>query len=254
MKLILSLISLGLIPSLSQAHFQTLLPDQAVITEKSSKMVTLQAQFTHPMEQGPLMNMAMPQQFGVIVNGQSHNLLPTLQSHQQDGNTWFSATYQVKSPADYVFFLEPTPYWEALEGKMIVHYTKVVVDAFTAETGWETMVNFPIEIQPLVRPYGLWTGNLFRGIVIFQGKPLPFATIEVEYFNENHHITIPADPFITQKIKADANGNFAYAMPIAGWWGFAALTTGDELVKNPLDELVPVELGGLIWIQVIDME
>lgn len=252
MKTILSIIGLSLIPTLSAAHFQILIPNQAIVT--SHKIITLSAQFTHPMEQGPLMNMDTPQRFGVLFNGESHDLLSTLESHQEQGKTWFSTTYEVKQPSDYVFFLEPTPYWEASEEKMIIHYTKVIVDAFDAENGWETLVKFPVEIQPLVRPYGLWTGNLFRGVVLFQQQPLPFATIEVEYFNENQEINIPADPFITQIIKADANGTFAYAMPVAGWWGFAALVEGETPIKNPLGDLVPVELGGLIWIQVVDIK
>ena len=82
-----------------------------------------------------------------------------------------------------MFFIEPAPYWEPAEQKMIVHYTKVVVDAFGAEDGWDARVGFPVEIEPLARPYGLWTGNTFRGIVLREGKPVPFATVEVEYYN-----------------------------------------------------------------------
>ncbi len=37
---------------------------------------------------------------------------------------------------------------------MIEHYTKVVVDAFSAETGWDRLVGFPVEIEPLTRPFG----------------------------------------------------------------------------------------------------
>jgi cobalt/nickel transport protein len=54
-------------------------------------------------------------------------------------------------------------------------------------------------------------------------------------------------------IKADADGVFSYAMPRAGWWGFAALLEGDEPMKNPQGETVPVETGGLIWVRTRDM-
>ena len=47
---------------------------------------------------------------------------------------------------------------------------------------------------------------------------------------------------------------FAYAMPRAGWWAFAALVDGDEPMKNPDGEEVPVELGGLIWVKTVDMK
>jgi cobalt/nickel transport protein len=116
------------------------------------------------------------------------------------------------------------------------------------------MVGLPVEIEPLVRPYGLWTGNTFRGIVRKGGKPVPFAEIEVEYYNEGRAVEPPADPFVTQVVKAGADGEFAYTMPRAGWWGFAALVDGDEPMANPDGEMVDVELGGLMWVRVLDMK
>ncbi len=59
---------------------------------------------------------------------------------------------------------------------------------------------------------------------------------------------------LVQVITADANGVFAYAMPRAGWWSFAALVEGDKQMANPDGEKVPVELGGLIWVQTVDMK
>jgi cobalt/nickel transport protein len=122
------------------------------------------------------------------------------------------------------------------------------------EVGWDELVGFPVEIEPLVRPYGLWTGNTFRGIVRRNGQPVPFAEIEVEYHNEGGRVKIPNDAFVTQLIKADAGGVFSYTMPKAGWWGFAALVDGDEKMKGPDGEPVDVELGGLIWVNTVDME
>ncbi|MFQ6098554.1 MAG: DUF4198 domain-containing protein, partial [Armatimonadota bacterium] len=103
------------------------------------------------------------------------------------------------------------------------------------------------------RPYALWTGNVFRGIVKKRGKPVPFAEVEVEYWNEDR-VKIPADPFVTQVIKADRNGVFSYAMPRAGWWAFAALIDGDEKMENPDGEKVDVEWGALIWVKTVDMK
>ena len=135
---------------------------------------------------------------------------------------------------------------------MIIHYTKVVVDAFGAGEGWDADVGLPVEIAPLVRPYGLWTGNLFRGVVEKRGEPVPYAKVEVEWRNDGS-LTPPSDPFITQVIKADANGVFSYAMPRAGWWGFAALLQGDIPMKNPDGREVPAEAGALIWVHARDM-
>jgi cobalt/nickel transport protein len=111
-----------------------------------------------------------------------------------------------------------------------------------------------VEIEPLVRPYGLWTGNIFRGIVKRNFQPVPFAEIEVEYYNVDRATHVPAAPYVTQVIKADSQGVFSYVMPKAGWWCFAALVDGDKKMKNPSGEMVDVELGGLIWVQTRDMK
>ena len=200
------------------------------------------------------MEMGEPKQFGMIADGVKRDLRSQLKSRKLDGKTAYTASFTVDVPSDYVVFLEPAPYWEPAEKKMIVHYTKVVVGALGAEEGWDDMVGFPVEIAPLVRPYGLWTGNCFRGIVRKDGKPVPFATIEVEYYNSDRAVKAPSDPFVTQTIKADAAGTFCYAMPRAGWWGFAALIDGDEKMKNPDGEMVDVELGALIWVRTVDMK
>jgi cobalt/nickel transport protein len=198
------------------------------------------------------MNMAEPVQFGVIGPQGREDLRTSLKAVALDGREAYTAEYQVKRPGDYVFFVEPAPYWEAAEGVMIIHYTKVVVDAFGAGEGWDTEIGLPVEIVPLVRPYGLWTGNLFRGVVKQAGKPVPFTKVEVEWRNDGS-VQPPADPFITQVVKADANGVFSYAMPRAGWWGFAALLEGSSPLSNPEGKPVPVETGALMWVQTRDM-
>ncbi len=235
------------------AHFQVLVPSADIVDGEGNAAVDLQILFTHPMEWGPVMEMARPRRFGVLAGGERKNLLKSLKAKKLDGKTAYEATYKPRRPGDHVFYLEPAPYWEPAEGKMIVHYTKVVVNAFGAEKGWDEMVGFPVEIEPLVRPYGLWAGNLFRGIVRKNGKPLPYAEIEVEYYNEGGRVKIPAGPFATQVVKADGGGVFSYAMPRAGWWAFAALVKGKEKLKNPEGRPVEVELGGLLWVKTTPM-
>lgn len=242
------------LPSLAHAHFQALIPSQDIVTEKGSRVVSLDIVFTHPMEWGPIMPMGPPRQFGVHFNNTKHDLRNKLKPVIIESRTTYKADYTIPMPADYIFYIEPAPYWEPAEQKMIIHYTKVVVDAFGAEEGWDTLVGFPVEIEPLVRPYGLWTGNTFRGIVKKGGVPVPFAEIEVEYYNENRQVIIPADPYITQVIKADGQGVFSYTMPRAGWWAFAALVAGEEKINNPSGTPVEVELGGLLWVRTRDMQ
>jgi len=252
--LIAALMLCCLPPVQAEAHFQVLIPSRDVVGAEDNKQIELNVVFTHPMEFGPAMEMGAPTRFGVLLRGNKYDMRAHLRPKQVDGKTAYDCPARFAAPGDYVFYVEPAPYWEPAEGKMIIHYTKVVVDVMGAEEGWDAMVGFPVEIEPLVRPFGLWTGNAFRGIVRHHGRPVPFAEVEVEYYNRDRKVKIPNDALITQVIKADANGVFSYTMPRAGWWGFAALIDGDEKIDNPDGEPADVELGGLIWVKTVDME
>lgn len=243
-------IALSLSAPAAQAHFQELIPDAGVLPNGGP--VALELRFTHPMEQGPVMEMERPARFGVLHNGTESDLLDSLESVTLDGRQAWTAAHEIAAPGAAVFFVEPQPYWEPAEGKYIVHYTKVVVDSYASGEGWDAMVGLPVEIRPLARPTGLWTGNLFRGVVEENGMPVPFAEIEVEYRNDGS-IGIPNDAFVTQVIRADGDGVFSYAMPRAGWWGFAALTEALEPMAAPDRSPAPVETGALIWVQATDM-
>lgn len=247
------MVGLVLMAASALGHFQILAPstDLAGVDQREVKLDII---FTHPMENGPAMNMGEPVQFGVLIGEEKADLKETLKEKKVDGKVAYEASYQVKAPGDHVFYIEPAAYWEPAEQKMIIHYTKVVVNAFGEEEGWDAMVGFPVEIEPLVRPYGLWSGNLFRGVVKKNGKPVPYAEIEVEYWNYDEAVEIPADAFVTQVIKADQMGVFSYAMPRSGWWSFAALIDGDAPMKNPEGKEVGVELGALIWVRCQDMK
>jgi cobalt/nickel transport protein len=237
----------------ARAHFQELIPSSDIVTAADGRDVMLDLVFTHPMARGPVMEMAKPRRFGVLSGGRVQDLLGTLSARKLAGKTAWQARYRFPRPGNYAFFVEPQPYWEAAEGKMIVHYTKVIVDAFAAGEGWDRAVGLPVEIMPLARPYGLWTGNVFRGVVLQGGKPVPHAGIEVEWRNDGS-FKPPADAYETQVIRADAQGVFVYGLPRAGWWGFAALVDGDKPMKNPEGKDSPVELGGLIWVRARDMK
>ncbi|MCB1754222.1 MAG: DUF4198 domain-containing protein [Gammaproteobacteria bacterium] len=234
----------------ARAHFQEIIPSTDVLSEGGS--VTLDLVFTHPVEGGPTMEMAAPVKMGVVSGGTETDLLSELKEKPLDGKSAWTLTRELVEPGASVFFVEPQPYWEPSEGKFIIHYSKVVVDNYASGEGWDTMVGLPVEIQPLVRPTGLWTGNAFRGVVLQNGEPVPFAEIEVEFINDGS-VTPPNDAFITQVIKADATGTFSYTMPRAGWWGFAALLEGDEPMKSPDGKDVPVEKGALMWVKATDM-
>lgn len=244
---------LFIMPAISSAHFLELIPQHAVVSEQTGRSVNLDIQFTHPMASGPRMDMGMPVRFGVMTRGEQQDLLGSLIIHEEDGKRHYSVSHSAAGPGDHVFFIEPEPYWEPSEEVMIVHYTKVIVNAYGGSSAWDQLVGMPVEIEPMTQPYGLWSGNLFRGVVLKDGEPVPGATVEVEWRNDGS-VAIPSDVFVTQTIKADQQGVFSYAMPREGWWGFAALLTADKPMKNPGGETVDVEAGGLIWVYVQDME
>jgi len=243
----------GTVTAGAWSHFQVLVPSQDNVQPKDRE-VSLDILFTHPMANGPVMEMPKPARFGVLVAGKKTDLTGSLKLRKVQGKTAYTATYKVQRPGDHVFYLEPAAYWEPAERKMIVHYTKVVVNGMDGGGGWDAMVGLPVEIEPLARPYGLWTGNIFRGVVKKGGKCVPFAEVEVEYYNRDGKVKPPCDAFVTQVVKADANGTFCYAMPRAGWWAFAALVDGDEKLTAPDGKKVDVELGGVIWVRAADMK
>ncbi|MEJ5299649.1 MAG: DUF4198 domain-containing protein [Thermodesulforhabdaceae bacterium] len=251
-----------LIASSARAHFGVIIPSDDIIISKDSKKIILDIKFIHPMED-VYMEMEKPKKVTVFHSGQEENLTQSLVAKKGKGKsqdksyTYWETSYTVKKAGDYIFLVEPAPYWEPSEDKFIIHYTKVIVNALGKEEGWDKPANLPIEIVPLTRPYGLWTGNVFQGQVLVNGKPAPFIDVEVEYLSSSPEnkkkISIPADPYVTQVIKTDANGVFTYAMPKAGWWGFAALTESPEKIARDGQEK-DVEIGGVIWVHVVDMK
>lgn len=242
---------LPLFPLPALAHFQQIVPSADVLPEGGEVRVDMV--FTHPVEGGPVMEMKRPAKMGVLAGGKPVDLLDRLTEKPVDGKAAWSVTYDLKEPGAAIFFVEPQPYWEPSEGKYIVHYSKVIVDSYASGEGWDALVGLPVEIRPLTRPTGLWTGNVFTGVVLKGGAPAPFAKVEVEFINDGT-VTPPNDAFVTQVLKADANGTFTYAMPRAGWWGFAALLEGDNMMMSPEGKQVPVEDGALIWVKATDMD
>lgn len=237
----------------ANAHFGGIIPSDDIISQEDKKTITLDVKFFHPME-GNYMNMEKPVQFGAMHLGKKISLLKNLRKKKVKGFSTWETTYRIKRPGDYTFYVEPKPYWEPAEDCHIIHYTKVCVNALGLEEGWDEEIGLETEIVPLVRPYGLWTGNIFKGVVKVKGKPVPYAEIEVEYYNEGGKIKPPADAYITQVIKADSNGVFSYAMPKAGWWAFAALNEASRKMKDPDGKNKPIEIGAVIWVRTRDMK
>jgi cobalt/nickel transport protein len=232
------------------SHFVMIIPSDSMVMADDNRTIELNLSFSLPFEIIGL-DMEKPKLFEVFENGQPKDLKPAMTASKVMEHTAWKASYAVKRPGVYMFCMEPEPYWEPMEDCFIIHYTKTVVTAFGVDAGWDAEAGLKTEIVPLSKPYALYTGNLFQGIVKLDGKPVPYAEVEVEYYNKDKKATAPTDYMIAQTIKADANGVFSYAAPQSGWWGFAALNTADfQLEKDGVKK--NVELGAVIWVEYLD--
>ena len=242
MKLILTFVLF--LTTVLNAHFQVIKPENDVVTNTKTQKIELS--FIHPFEQ-TYMEMKKPNSFGYFLDGKKVDLTDKLKSEKVKGFQTWSYETKFKEMGDYQFFVDPVPYFEPSEGKFIRHLTKTIIDVHNAGEGWDSEIGLKAEIVPLTRPYSLYAGNIFSGTVLYKGKPVPYAEIEVEFYNDTGK-SAPTDNHITQVIKADKNGVFHYAMPFKGWWGFAALIEDDVKIKHEGKEY-PVELGALIWVK-----
>ena len=232
------------------AHYGMIIPSDSMVMQGENRNVKVTLSFSHPFE-GEGMELVKPKGFGVMANGKKQDLLGKLKKTRVMGHTGWDVGYIIKRPGVYMFHMEPKPYWEPAEDCFIVHYTKTVVTAFGDDEGWDEEIGLKTEIVPLSKPFGLYAGNVFQGIVKMDGKPVPYCEVEVEYYNQNGRAEAPTDYMVTQTIKADGNGVFTYAVPRAGWWGFAALNTSDEKLKYKGEEK-DIEIGAVIWVEFHD--
>lgn len=228
------------------AHFGMVIPSDSMIMQEDNRNVRVTLSFSHPFEMKG-MELEKPSKFDVFFDGKKTDLLETLKKTQVMGHTAWETDFSVKRPGVYIFSMEPLPYWEPAEDCFIVHYTKTIITAFGDDEGWDAEAGLKTEIVPLSKPFGLYAGNAFQGIVKFDGKPVPFSEVEIEYYNQDKKAEAPTEYMITQTIKADQNGIFTYAVPVAGWWGFSALNTADFKLKHEGEDK-DVELGAVIWV------
>ncbi|WP_306006183.1 DUF4198 domain-containing protein [Aquicoccus porphyridii] len=228
------------------SHYGMIIPSDPMISQEDGRSVQLSVSFSHPFELDGMV-LEQPVSFNVTHDGETTDLLGALNSSDIMGQPGFTLEYPLERPGTYVFSMEPKPYWEPAEDSFIVHHTKTYVSAYDDDDGWDTELGLRTEIVPLSKPFGLWAGNVFQGVVMLEGEPVPNAEVEVEYYNEDGNASVPSDLMITQTVKADANGVFTYATPTDGWWGFAALNTAPETMQHEGVEKA-VELGAVIWV------
>jgi cobalt/nickel transport protein len=246
-------------PRSASAHFGMVIPSDQVVMQGEKTNLKVDLRFWHPSDDIG-MELVKPAKFGVVINDEETDLLDSLKSTKTKGHQTWTTNYKIKRPGIYTFYMEPRPYWEPAEGIYIIHYTKTVVSALGGEEGWDRELGLKTEIVPLSKPYGLYTcpdlksftkDNIFKGIVKLDGKPVPNVQVEIEYFNEDGRSAV--SDYMCTHTKADSNGVFVYAVPKAGWWGFAALSTSDTKLTHK-GEGKEVELGAVLWVRFEDVK
>ncbi|MCP4751064.1 MAG: DUF4198 domain-containing protein [Proteobacteria bacterium] len=232
------------------AHFGMLIPSDSMVMQGEKRSIVLTLSFSHPFERIG-MHMDKPKAFGVVTNGKRRSLLGKTRRTAVMKQTAWKTEYKIRQPGAHLFYMEPQPYWEPAEDCFIIHYTKTVVAAFGDDEGWDAEIGLPSEIVPFSKPFALYASNVFQGLVKLDGQPVPYAAVEVEYYNQDGEATAPTEYMIAQTIKADRNGLFTYAVPKSGWWGFAALNTA--AYKLPYhNQKKEVELGAVLWVEFHD--
>lgn len=253
------------------AHFLVMYTPQTALLRASD--VPFHLVFTHAFAGGPTMAMGKPQRFYYAKKpapgerSEEVDLSQYLQEIQWKTDKGTVSAWQANIPrsemrslGDYQVVVEPEPYMEEAEGLYIQQFAKVMINVGGVPGNWAETLGLPAEIEALSKPYANWTGGVFRGIVLSDGVPVPYTQVEVEYLNhaldiENNQfeeqgaIEAPHPSLEAMVILTNENGEFSFAMPKAGWWGFAALSVGPEREYKGM----PLSQDAILWVQATDL-
>ncbi|WP_420547023.1 DUF4198 domain-containing protein [Curvivirga sp.] len=244
----------------ASAHFQLVYTPEVNLEKKAD--VPLKLIFWHPFENGHVMDMGQPNEFYYVNKGKKTDLLGSLKPIKFKGleneADAYEAVVPVKRNGDYVFVIDPAPYYEESEDIYIQQITKTFLNKGDLPTDWNEPVGLETEIVPLNKPTNVLAGSTFTGQVLANGKPVAGAEIEIEYMAAEPNIDTnspkeaTANPMPGGAVVAisDASGYFTFGIPKAGFWGFAALGSG------PATEHEGKELSqdAVIWVRAYDVK
>lgn len=262
MRSLVSLAALSLLAAPVLAHFGMLIPTSDYVDPGAQDRITVAAAFGHPAD-GDLLAGDAPQALGVVIEGEHHDLLAHAQQQDDNGSPWWSVELPITVPGDHVFYLNPTPYWEPAEDLYIAHYVKTLVTVGDGGESWMEPLGkdiTPAEILPLTRPNGLYAGNSMRVQVLYHGKPVAGAMVEVERCHwqdrSGRPLAAPTPLHETQELRSDDHGIVVFTPPTSGWWGISALIEGEHqealggsalTITHPEEGDKEVEVGAVLW-------
>lgn len=248
------------VSSAAQAHFQLVYTPEVNI--EKPKTVPFKLLFWHPMENGHVMDMDQPEKFFYVFRGEKIDLTKSLKpitfTGKENAAKAFEAEAKIRRNGDYIFVLQPKPYFEKNEDAYIQQITKSYVNKGQLPDAWQDPIGLETEIVPFNKPTNVLVGSTFTGQVLSNGKPAAGIEIEIEYMaappnvKSNRPISSKsADaPAGTLVAISDANGMFTFGIPKAGHWGFAALGSGPKKQYNGKE----LSQDAVIWIYAEDME
>ena len=245
------------------AHFQMLYTPNMALT--SGKTIEVRQIFTHPFADVHTMDMSGIDEFYSVTKKKGkvdlkNTLKPIVFNGKYDSGKAFASKYKARSMGDHILVLKPTPYYLNDQDMYLQQITKVIINVAGIPNGWDQDLGLKAEIVPLTKPYAIWEGGSFTGIVKSEGKIVPNASIDVEYLNSDIDLknnqmgeskyTTPQDSFITLSIRANANGEFTFSIPKAGFWGFSAVGIGpDKSYKGSY-----LSQDAIIWVEAKEMK
>ncbi len=245
------------------AHFQMMYTPNTAL--EKGKTVELRHVFTHPFADEHTMDMAGVEEFYSITAKKGkkdlkNTLKPITWKGKHNSGKAFASKYKARNMGDHVLVMVPKPYYEKGEDIYIQQITKSVINVAGTPNGWDADLKLKAEIVPLTKPYSIWEHGSFTGVVKSNGKPVPYAELEVEYINNTPDIKnnkmgknrykAPQDSFVTMGIKANKDGEFTFSIPKAGFWGFCALGVGSDKEYKGKE----LSQDAVIWIEAKPMK
>jgi cobalt/nickel transport protein len=252
------------------AHFQVIYTPAA---ESSDRSVSVLLFFTHPFAAEPVLKTGLREDNAVmglkdvfiVHDGKATRVMQAVKnvvfSTAKDSGPAQRLTIDqstgYRDAGDYAVIAVPYPYWEAPEKAFIQQVAKLFINKAGFATDWNRRCakGFP-EIVPLVKPYEMVPGSLFRAVVLDNnGRPAPGITVEIEFLNAD--VDMAANRLVNSgktgnkklgsaTVITDANGVFEYIPLRAGYWGFAGISAGLQKTYNAR----PLEQDPVFWIQV----
>ncbi len=246
-------------PVLAQAHFLIAVDPKGLGYGVRGQEAHFLLLLGHPFE-GILYDLKAPEGFVLTPAGEKEKVVfsrLTIKDYASGKKRFgYRLTYLPTRRGDHWICLKAKPYLNEETNQVWQDYLKVPLHV-QVERGWEQSCGFGLEIEPLVRPYGLQTGQVFRGRVLLKGQPYAGAEIEVEKFNGFYvpPSKLPQDswgrinnPRLTQVLRTDETGYFTVGFPEAGWWVINVSVPGGQ--ARYAQRTFPLVIRSGIWIYV----